>query len=62
MSKTATLSVYTPYGTDLSVIIDILYRGKVLFSFHGHKAQMETMLQKAHIWAMNQGFTKTKTI
>lgn len=61
MNKTAILSVYMPYGTSLAVAIDVMYRGKLLFSFTGHKADTGEMLQKAHIWAMNRGFSKTKT-
>ena len=62
MKKTATLTVYTPWGTANSVCVDINYRGKRLYSFAGHKADTGVMLQKAITWANNQGFTSTKTV
>lgn len=56
-TKTATFSIYSPFQANGS-ILDILYRGKLLFSFHGqHEIDL---MEKAKQWAINQGFNKIK--
>jgi hypothetical protein len=59
--KTAKLIVTDPMaGTFTSAQVDITYRGKVLYSFQGHRCEVGTMLQKAISWAAKRGFDKTK--
>jgi hypothetical protein len=60
-AKVATLDVYTPHGTATGLIIDVRYRGRVLYSFGGHRADTGELLQKAITWSHNQGFTGTKS-
>lgn len=61
MKRTATISIYTPWGTSNSTAVDIIYRNRVLHGFAGQKTEQGEMIQKAHQWAINQGFTNTKT-
>ena len=62
MKKTATLQIYTPYGTTLARAVDVRYRGRVLHSFLGHNAEVGDMLQKAIVYCQNRGFANTKTV
>ena len=56
-TKTATLCVYTPWGTTRKMV-DVLYRNKVLYYFFG--GTEADMLEAAKKWCRNQGFTNTK--
>ena len=59
--KTATLLVTDPMsGTLTSAQVDVMYRGKVLRTFQGHRCDVGGMLQKGIVFANNQGFTRTK--
>lgn len=61
MKRTATLTTYTPWGAPRACIVDIQYRGKILYSFEGSSDEEEALLEKAKIWAANRGFSYTKT-
>jgi hypothetical protein len=59
--KTARLIVTDPlFGTLTSAQVDVMYRGKVLCTLQGKRAEVGTMLQKAITWCTNRGFEKTK--
>jgi hypothetical protein len=58
-NKTATLLVYTPWGTSgCNRIVDVLYRNKVLYSFYGDTEQK--LIDKARVWALNRNYTGVK--
>lgn len=60
MKKTAILSIYIPYGTKGSCVVDIFYRGRLLHYFAGGKHETGELLQRAIQWAKNQGFAHTR--
>ena len=62
MKRTSTLAIYTPWGAPNACIVDIQYRGKILYSFEGHRCDEGALLEKAKVWAANQGFYRTKTL
>ena len=59
--KIASIVIYEIYGSK-GHAVDLVYRGKVLHGFMGEKIEIGAMIQKAHEWAMNQGFINTKTV
>ena len=60
-NKTASIIIYPMYGSK-GHAVDLMYRGAVLHGLMGEKSDIGAMIQKAHNWAMNQGFTNTKTV
>ena len=58
-NKTATLLVYTPWGTsECNRIVDVFYRNKLHYSFYGDNEQR--LIDKARVWALNRNYTTVK--
>jgi hypothetical protein len=58
--KTATVRTYPIFGTRNGFCTDVLYRGRILYSFCIGTANEQH--NQARQWAFNRGFTHTKTI
>jgi hypothetical protein len=57
--KTATLLIYTPFGTT-GICVAVIYRRNQLQDFLGHKADLQSLLEKAIVYLENQKFTRLK--
>lgn len=60
--KTATVMVYTPWGTTSAVALDLMYRDKALHQITGPKADREALLQTMRSWARNAGYTHLRVL
>jgi len=56
-TRTIRLVEFMIYGTHTSMCVALMYRGKVVMEFTGHKADKGALHVKALRWARNQGFT-----
>jgi hypothetical protein len=59
-TRTATLHIYTPWGSKNGRAVDVTYRGKRHYSILGHCAQETELMDKARAWSLNFGFTNVK--
>jgi hypothetical protein len=60
--KTIIFDTYSIYGTANGFGVDLFHRGVRLNYFIGHRADQQTLLDKAHAWAKTQGFTHARTV
>ena len=57
--KTATLLIYEPFRAN-GICVAIIYRRNQLIDFLGHKADLQSLLEKAIVYLENQKFTRVK--
>lgn len=56
-TKTARIVGYHVFGTKSACSVDVLYRGRVLWSKIDHRSDETTLRTAAENWAKSQGFT-----
>lgn len=57
--KTATLLIYTPFGTT-GICVAVIYKRNQLQHFLGHKADLQELTEKAIAFMVNQKFSRLK--
>lgn len=60
-NRIASIVIYPMFGSK-GFSVDLMYRGKVLHDLMGEKNEIRGMIQISHYWAINRGFTNTKTV